>query len=49
LVVDVQDVAVGIFEPGGLELSGDVDVAFAPETWRISLSTPQVADVALLV
>ena len=29
LVVDVQNVAVRIFEPGGLEFSGDVDVAFA--------------------
>jgi hypothetical protein len=35
LIVDMQDVAVGILEPGGLELSGDVDVAFAAEPWRI--------------
>src|SRR5262245_51429989 len=35
LVVDMQDVAVGILEPGGLELSGNVDVAFAPESRRV--------------
>ena len=34
LVVDMQD-AVGILEPGGLELSGNVDVAFAPESGRV--------------
>src|SRR5262245_24120412 len=35
LVVDMQDVAVGILEPGGLELSSNVDVAFAPESGRV--------------
>src|SRR5262245_55364494 len=29
LIVDVQDVAVEIFEPGGFERPGDVDVTFA--------------------
>src|SRR5262245_27758189 len=35
LIVDVQDVAVGILEPGGLELSGNVDIAFAFESGRV--------------
>jgi hypothetical protein len=35
LVIDVQDVAVRVFEPGGLKLSSDVDVAFALEAGDI--------------
>ena len=67
LIVDMQDVAVGILEPDCLQFSGDVDVAFALKSRfiimfesntclfkglhddSISVPTPQVADVALLV
>src|SRR5689334_22780597 len=34
-VVDVQDVAVGILEPGGLEISHHMDIAVATEAGQI--------------